>query len=284
MLISIEKILPNPEQPRKYFDLVELTGLAQSIGEHGVIEPLVLEEASKGMYIIHDGERRWRAAKMAGLAEVPAVVVPPLNGTGPQERLVRALVANIQRADLGPVEEGQAFARLREMGLSINRIAITLGTNIKRVSDGLSLMELEKPIQELIEKKTLSKDNRLVKALLEVPAGKVRIELAKKLAERHVTVAAGMAACLKVWGALEAGKLGADEVPGIELAVRKSGKLDRPVWDAMAQVGRVPPWVLVEISARETCNGCSLRDQASEMICKDCPLVVMLVRLMGKKP
>lgn len=82
MLIPIDSIYPNPEQPRKTFDKVELNNLAESIRLHGVIQAITVEEASNGMYILHDGERRLRAAKMAGLREIQAEVSPSLNGTG----------------------------------------------------------------------------------------------------------------------------------------------------------------------------------------------------------
>src|SRR6185369_7089197 len=97
--IHISRVVPNPEQPRKTFDQAELDGLADSIREHGVIQPIVVESCADD-YILHDGERRLRAAKLAGLKKIPAIVHPPLNGTGPQERLERALVANVQRVEM----------------------------------------------------------------------------------------------------------------------------------------------------------------------------------------
>lgn len=281
MQIPIDKILPNPEQPRKYFDQVELEGLAQSIREHGIIEPLVLEESSAGLYIIHDGERRWRAAKLAGLKEVPASIVPPLNGTGPQNRLERALICNIQRSDLNPIEEGQAFARLREMDLSENRIAISLGISIARVHQRLRLLLLDKPIQNLIAANKISKDAHLVDALLDVPDSKARIALANKFAEHHTTVNASVEACKKVIGQLAAEQI-VDGVPSLKLATKRTGTVNQLQWDALAQVGRLPPWLLVEIAARDTCKSCSLAEMASEVTCKDCPAVVMLIQMIGK--
>lgn len=281
MKIAIDKIIPNPEQPRKFFDQVELSNLAQSIREHGIIQPLAVEEALKGMYILHDGERRLRAAKLAGLTEVPVEIVPPLNGRGPQERLERALIANIQRADLTPIEEAKGFARLQDLKLSENRIAISLGISIARVHSRLRLLELDEPIQELVNEGKLSKDLRLVDALLEVKTPKVRIALAKRLADHHTTVAAGIEACKKVIGQLASENWG-DATPSIKLAVRKEGELNRTQWDALAQVGRLPPWLLVELAARDTCKRCSLRELASEVTCRDCPAVEILVQMMGQ--
>lgn len=281
MQIPIDKILPNPEQPRKYFDQVELEELAQSIREHGIIEPLVLEESNAGLYIIHDGERRWRAAKLAGLKEIPASVVPPLNGTGPQNRLERALICNIQRSDLNPIEEAQAFSRLREMDLSENKIAISLGISIARVHQRLRLLLLDKPIQNLIAANKISKDIHLVDALLEVPDQKARIALANKFAEHHTTVNASVEACKKVIGHLAAEQI-IDGEPSLKIATKHTGAVNQLQWDALAQVGRLPPWLLVELAVRDTCKNCSLAELASEVTCKDCPLVVMLIQMIGK--
>lgn len=279
--IGLQFILPNPEQPRKYFDAVELADLAQSIRENGVIQPIVVEEAKGGMYIIHDGERRFRAAKLAELSEIPAIVTPGLNGTGPEERLQRALIANIQRSDLGPIEEARALNRLHEMGLSENRIAIRLGISIARVHLRLRLLLLEEPIQDLVDRGKLSKDGRLVEALLGIPNSAARQMLAKKLAEHHTTINAGVEAAKKVTQQLRTETI-VTGIPAMRMAVKRGGEVKRPVWDAMAQVGKVPPWLMVEISARDTCDACSLRDLASEVTCRECPLVTMLAKMIGK--
>ena len=127
--IRIDLILPNPEQPRVDFPAEELQGLAASIQANGLIQPIVVEEVEQG-YILHDGERRLRACKALGWAEIAAVVVPPLNGTAAHDRLMRALVANVQRQDLNPVEEARAYARLRdEHGLSGQEIADRVGVH-----------------------------------------------------------------------------------------------------------------------------------------------------------
>lgn len=280
-LIPINSILANPEQPRKYFDQVELTNLAQSIREYGILEPLLLEAAPKGMYIIHDGERRFRAAKLTGLTEVPAEVTASLDGTGQHDRLERALICNIQRSDLSPIEEAQAYARLVELGQSVNRIAVSLGISQARISNGLHLLELEKPIQELIGSRKLSKDKRLVDALLAVPSVPGRIAMAKRLADRHATIPAGVAACQKLTGQLSAEKIAEKETPALRFAVHKSGEIRHAFWNALAQVGKLPPWQLVEISARDVCKACSLRDLTSKVTCRACPLVEMLVMMIG---
>ena len=112
-LVNVGQIYPNPEQPRKDFDLAELESLAESIRSHGILVPVKLEAAGDA-FILHDGERRLRAARMAGLTQIPAEIQPGLNGNGPQTRLLQAVIINIQRADMNPVEEGQSYRRMRD--------------------------------------------------------------------------------------------------------------------------------------------------------------------------
>ncbi len=281
MDIPIDKVLANPEQPRKHFDAEELRGLAQSILSNGVIEPIIVEEAN-GRYILHDGERRLRASKLAGLATIPAVIVPSLNGTAKVDRLVRALVANIQRSDLDPIEEALSFQALKEQGMTDIAIANRLGISSARVAQRLKLLELDQPIQELIAKGKLSKDFRLASALLDIPQSEARVKVAKQLADRSATIKAGIEACGRLQEALRGASIPKDETPAIRFSTKKAGEINRPVWNALMQVGRVPPWPLVEIGARNVCDRCGLRDFASETTCKGCALVDMLIEMIGK--
>ena len=283
MEILIEKIVPNPEQPRKFFNDHELRSLAESIAENGIILPLAVEETADGFYILHDGERRLRAAKLAGLKTVPAAVTPSLNGSGSRDRLLRALVANIQRSELTPIEEAQAYQRLIDtLGLSANQVAIRVGIGQSRVKAILSLLKLDPEIQELVGQNKLPKDKRSTDALYSVVDREKRVALAKRLAERQATVNAVVDACGRLNKHLEGiGKIGIEDIPSVRIATRRI-PLDRPRWDALAQVGKLPPWVLVEISSRETCEACSLREMANETICGDCALPAMLERMIGK--
>ena len=104
--IAINRIFPNPDQPRTVFDQEELEGLAQSIKENGLIQPIVVEQAGD-CFILVDGERRWRACQLAGLVHIEAVIRPASNHNGIQ-RLTHALVANIQRSSMGAIDEAHA--------------------------------------------------------------------------------------------------------------------------------------------------------------------------------
>lgn len=279
--MPLELILPNPEQPRVTFNLMELDDLAQSIRENGVIQPVIVEPAENGMYYLHAGERRTRAARLAGLTTIPAVITPRLNGHGGQDRLVRALVENLQRADMNPVEEAKGYQRLVEMGFSMNDIALKMGISSARVASRLKILELDQPIQDLIQSGKLSKDNRLTAALMDIPDSAARVKMAKTLADRNASITAGLEACDRLKHSLQAKKISSNEIPAIQLASQKAGAVNRPIWNAFSSVGKVPPWPLMEISVRDTCNRCGLRDVASETTCNGCALVELLRQMIG---
>ncbi len=141
-MCPIEKIRPNPSQPRMELDPQALDSLARSIEANGVIQPLVVREVEGG-YEIVCGERRWRAAQRAGLSRVPVVV----KEVAPEEVLQLALIENIQREDLNPVEEAMAYRRLaQEMGMSQGEIARRVGKERSTVANALRLLRLPGPI------------------------------------------------------------------------------------------------------------------------------------------
>lgn len=284
MKILIEKILPNPEQPRVDFDPDELDALARSIHEHGVIQPIVVEQAENEMYILHDGERRLRAAKMAGLTMIPAHIVSGLNGAGSRERLLRAMVANVQRADLNAIEEARAYQKMRsDFGMAVRAIARTLGVSDARVMCRLVLLGLDVPIQELVAQGRLSKDAQVAEALLTVQDSAVRIGLAQRAAERKMSIKGIVEACKRVnqHVAESTGGSNANEAVAVRIATRLK-PLNRVKWDCLAQIGKLPPWLLLELSARKVCQRCSLYEIASQAVCKECPLVWALETMLGK--
>ncbi len=283
MKIKLNKILPNPEQPRTRFDQIELEILAESIREHGVIQPITVEQADNGMYILHDGERRLRAAKLAGLDNIPAHVTPPLNGTGSRDRLVRAMVANLQRSDLNPIEEALAYQRMMaDLGLTMAQISRMMGVSQARVTSRIKLLMLDEPIQAEIINGRIPKDERTTVALLSIEDGQLRIDLALRAAERRMTAKGIIEACQRVNRHLAEQRLPKSDIPAIWQAERKTGAVDRTHWDALAQVGKLPPWILLEIAARNTCKKCSWYDMASEAVCKDCPLPQLIITMIGK--
>ncbi len=276
--IPIDSIIPNPEQPRSLFDQKALEELAQSIRENGIIQPVIVEEAGE-LFILHDGERRWRAAKLAGLTEIPAICVPPMNGDGAIQRLMRALVANIQRENLSCIEEARAYQRLLEQGMTINEISEKTGKAGNVIYNRLAWLELDEEIQELVHTRKISSEERARKALARIPDRSLRVGLARRAAERNLS-AKTIEVAASVILHERAEKLGED-APSIEMASRKYG---RPVslrkWDALAQTGAIPPWSAVETAARKTCQNCILSPQASPAICGECPAPQLLLLLM----
>ena len=143
-LCPIEKIKPNPLQPRQSMDDHSLDALAKSIKDNGILQPLVVSETDSGYELIA-GERRWRAAQRAGLRSVPVVI----KNVSPSEALELALIENIQREDLNPLEEAQAYERLiNEFGLTQSQVAAKVGKKRSTVANALRLLQLPDYVKE----------------------------------------------------------------------------------------------------------------------------------------
>lgn len=154
--LPVDRLQPNRFQPRSHFEEAGLEELAQSIREQGVVQPIVVSEQSDapGQYTIVAGERRWRAAKRAGLEAVPVFL---REVSGDQELLELALVENVQRRDLNPVEEAEAYRQLQErFGLSQEQIAQRVGKARATVTNGLRLLRLGREVQDLLRSGQLS--------------------------------------------------------------------------------------------------------------------------------
>jgi len=164
---QIEEVYPGPEQPRHNFNEAELAELADSIKVHGVIVPLVVRPRPGGGYFLIAGERRWRAAQRAGLHEVPVVV----QEVDSQVAFERALVENLQRSDLGPIEEATAFQRLvDEFGLTQDQVAERIGKDRSTVSNAIRLLKLPTPVRQMVEDERLSMGHARALLGLEDPA------------------------------------------------------------------------------------------------------------------
>jgi ParB family chromosome partitioning protein len=161
--IPVDRVLPNPHQPRQAFDPEALAELAASIRTHGVLQPLVVTQAGDHYQIIA-GDRRWRAARLAGLRSVPAVI----KETTPQQMLALALVENIQRADLNPLEEAGAFRQLMdEFGLTQDQVAEQVGKSRAAVANIVRLLRLPDEVKEALAAGLISEGH--ARALLALP-------------------------------------------------------------------------------------------------------------------
>jgi ParB family chromosome partitioning protein len=182
---AIEDVYPSPEQPRRHFGEEELDELATSIRVHGVIMPLVVRPRHGGGYLLIAGERRWRAAQRAGLLLVPVVI----QDVDTREAFERALVENLQRADLNPIEEAAAFHRLAdEFGLTQDQIAGRVGKDRSTVANALRLLRLPPPVRAMVEESRLSMGH--ARALLGLDDEAAIETLARMTAARGLSVRA----------------------------------------------------------------------------------------------
>jgi ParB family chromosome partitioning protein len=181
--ISVDAIKPNPDQPRSRFDDDTMAELAASIREVGVLQPVVLGRDEDGNHYLIAGERRWRAARRAGLDTIPAVV----RGSTGESTLVEALVENVQRQDLTPLEEAHAYQQLLEdTGMSQEELAGRMGKSRPAVSNTLRLLALPGPVQVMVDSGTLSAGH--ARALLGLEDAKYAVYLAEKAASEGWSV------------------------------------------------------------------------------------------------
>ena len=182
VLIPIDKIEPNRNQPRKTFKKKELNELALSIRQHGVLNPLTVQKKDD-YYAIIAGERRWRAAGIAGLTEVPVIIKDYTD----REALEIALIENIQREDLNPIEEAEAYQNLiKELGLTQKEAADRVGKERETVANSIRLLALDDHTKELLISEKLTAGH--ARALLRISDEKARAELADKIVSRGLSV------------------------------------------------------------------------------------------------
>ena len=183
IFIPITEIEPNREQPRKRFDEEGLAQLADSIQEHGVLQPLLVRPAMNGAYLLVAGERRWRAARMAGLREVPVVI----RDLSEQESMEIALIENLQREDLNPLEEASGYQDLIDLyGYTQDQVAKRVGKSRSAVANALRLCGLPETVRELVENGSLSAGH--ARALLSFEDEGEMEQVAKFAAEKGLSV------------------------------------------------------------------------------------------------
>ena len=182
-MLPIYKVEPNPDQPRQDFDQEELQALADSIEIHGIIQPLTVRELGSGYYQIIAGERRWRAARLANLSEVPAVIIEA------DDRKVKelALIENLQRQDLNPVEEALGYQSLmQEYGLTQEDAAKQVGKSRPAVANALRLLNLNPEVLEMVRTGKLTAGH--ARAVLVLKTEKKQLEAAQKISALGLSV------------------------------------------------------------------------------------------------
>lgn len=184
-MLSIERLQRNPEQPRKLFDPTALTELASSIQVHGILQPIVVTPGANNGFIIVAGERRWRAAQMAGLHEVPVVI----RDTKKEERLELALIENIQRAELNAIEEAKAYQELIDTHkYSQEALAKRVGKERSSITNALRLLKLPERVQSMVIANELQMGH--ARALLGLGDEAAMIDLAAEIVRRKMSVRA----------------------------------------------------------------------------------------------
>ncbi|MHB0867998.1 MAG: ParB/RepB/Spo0J family partition protein [Chloroflexota bacterium] len=180
--IDLDRISPNPRQPRTLMKEEALADLAESIRQHGVLQPLIVTRAGQN-YTLVAGERRWRAARLAGLRTVPALV----KDTSPHQMLELALVENIQRQDLGPLEEAAAYRQLlEEHGLTQEEVARRVGKSRSAVANSLRLLNLPPEAKSALEEGRITEGH--ARTLLSLPTAEQQLQLLKSMLSSTVTV------------------------------------------------------------------------------------------------
>ncbi|KNY29748.1 ParB/RepB/Spo0J family partition protein [Pseudobacteroides cellulosolvens] len=182
MELKINEIEPNKGQPRKYFDDDKLTHLAESIKQHGIVQPIIVKNED-GVYRIVAGERRWRAARIAGLTKVPVLLKELSN----KQVMEIALIENIQREDLNPIEEAEAFEKLiKEYNMTQDEVASVVGKSRSAIANTIRLLHLNTTIKEYLINGSLSSGH--ARALLSIDDEKIQEKVAEEIKNSGLNV------------------------------------------------------------------------------------------------
>ena len=291
--LPIDKIYPDPQQPRKIFDEEKLAELANSIEEHGLLQPIGVYPGWDGFVISH-GERRWRASQLAGLTTIRAII-----GEQPDalRRRVRQFVENDQREPLNVIESALFYRDMLEH-MSMIELSRQLGRSGQTtfITNALLWLELEDEIQTAVAAKRLPKDPRVARALLSIPDKDARVKLGVSLASRKASIAACESAVNKLVQALT-NKHAKSQVktPAVTLALNGDGPQNgRVTWGSARQAAQAmcnecslkelskrqePAWALVLEAAEQTCDDCAAKNGRDLTICRECPGVEIIKQL-----
>ena len=183
VLLPISQVEPGLNQPRKHFDEEALTDLSESIRQHGILQPLTVRRLASGYYQIIAGERRWRAARMAGLSEVPAMIVE----ADDRKVMELGLIENLQREDLNPMEEAMGYqALIKDYGLTQEEVSQRVSKSRPTVANSMRLLQLPQEVQWLIEQGSISAGHG--RAMLPLANPEVEIAMAEEVMRKNLSV------------------------------------------------------------------------------------------------
>lgn len=283
--ILIEKIKPNPEQPRSEFDRDGLVELARSIKQHGLLQPILVEE-HEDHYVLIAGERRLRAHELLNYPEIEAKVIAPTNHNG-KEKLVYAMLENIQRSDMTPIDTAKAYKRLQDKyGLSITKIAKLLDLTYAKVRNTIILLDYDPEVYKYINSGQLGKGPDLLRAIKSIEDKKVRLKLIETIVNKQLKSSAAVNAAKNLAAALKAPKLNETRSPALEIA-RQNNNLafideERPPsnWTVLSGMDKLPEWSLLIEKSIEMCSECLLKPMANKETCGQCPAAELITKLV----
>lgn len=181
--LKLSQIEPNPNQPRKVFDIEKLQLLADSIKEHGIVQPIVVKKNDNGFYTIIAGERRWRAARIAGISDVPVVIKDYDEETVAEV----SLIENLQREDLNPIEEALGYSRLiEEFKMTQDEVSKKVGKSRSAITNSLRLLNLAPNVRKLVEQLEISAGH--ARALLAIDDKEIQEKIAYQIIEKDLSV------------------------------------------------------------------------------------------------
>jgi ParB/RepB/Spo0J family partition protein len=280
MEIRINQILPNPDQPRRDFDKESLISLGNTIIVQGLVNPIAVEPFDDGQYILIDGERRLRAAEAVGLETIEAHIREVADR--PDERLLLAMVANIQRKDLNPVEEARGYQHLVDNGFTATEISAFMNVSPQTINIRLMLMRFTHAEREIFAQGQLPiKDHAVLSALLKIPL-EDRLTLIQQFSDEKYTGGKIIGTCHRY--EVKRNYVSPQRAKNVTYAKEKVGRpIGKQKWGILAQIGRRPPWDDVVDAALRVCQACSLYEIASPDVCEQCTAAELIKVLISKR-
>lgn len=273
MLVELEKIIPNPMQPRTVFDDDELVDLAETMAADGLLNAISVVGPIEGAYVILDGERRWRAAKLNSWSHIEATVREPnfADGEGDQDLLLLAMIGNVQRSDMGPIDEANGYRKLTMMGMSVVDIAARVGKSANNVYLRLRMLDFPDEVQNVINKKRIPIDERVFQALRRIDA-ESQIRVAKRAATMKLDAGRILALCSRI----ENGSSGRNHATAVLMAREHPDEAPALAMNPEIQEINVERFA---DAVRRACKECGMYDDVA--LCRSCPLV-KFVGLLSK--
>jgi ParB family chromosome partitioning protein len=295
--IAVDLIDANPQQPRLEFDGEEIENLAGSIDAHGLIQPIQVHAVAGGRFVLHHGERRLRAIRFLGRDVVPAIVKDAV--AGDEELLITALVENMQRVDMNPIEEANAIAQLKKHGRTQEGISRLLGISSVTVSSRLAWLDFDSEIQELVAKRLLPSDRKVSRAFAEIESVEGQLALARKLSGAGRTIRS-IERAASIYARLERG----EDVLG-NYNIESTGEMQRKYQEKEAGQRRGKDRLAHAIflvyedvqmkldderladkvtnAIQIVCRGCYLFEYDPDLPCQECPLTKFLLTVKEAK-